>query len=171
MARAVNWMLPLLTLAVYGWLVIGYGQRLEALAEGQPPFDLRVLGYDLAVARAYLAVLPPEGVALYLGPIARLDTAFPILLGLTLIWWMRPLTTPFGTVAACAALAYVALDLLENRAVGQMMLAGPMGVDAGMVRMASNLTIGKFMAFTLAVVLAVRAAWVRRRQAGGTSQT
>lgn len=171
MTRAVAWLLPLATAGVYAWLVLGPGMALQAMAGGLPPFDLRLGGYDLAAARAYLAVLPPDGVALYLGPIAVLDTLFPMLMGLTFLWWMRPPTTPFGAVAACAALAYVALDLLENRAVADLLRAGAMGVDALGVQAASTLTQAKFAAFALAAVLAVRAIWVRRRQAGGTSQT
>jgi hypothetical protein len=163
MARAVSWGLPLLTLAVYLWLVLGYGLPLQAMAGGLPPFDLRIGGYGLSDAARYLAALPPEGYALYLGPIARLDTAFPILMGLTLLWWMRPLTTPFGAVAATVALAYVALDLLENRATAALFAEGALGLDANMVRGASTLTQAKFMAFGLAAVMAARAIWVRLR--------
>jgi hypothetical protein len=183
MARALSWGLPLLTLAVYLWLVLGHGLALQAMAGGLPPFDLRISGYDLAQARAYLAALPPEGYALYLGPIARLDTVFPILMGLTLIWWMRPWGRAFGSVAVTVALAYVALDLLENRATAALFAEGALGIDAAQVRAASTLTQAKFMAFALAAVLAARASWVRWRspqaggpqtggpQAGGTSQT
>jgi ABC-type amino acid transport system permease subunit len=170
MIRLLSWGLPLATAAAYGWLVIGLGLPLQAMAQGLAPFDLRPLGYDLEAARAFLNALSPEAVALYLGPVARADTVFPILMGLTFLWWMRPATTAFGAVAATAALAYVALDLLENRVVAEMLRAGPYGVDAGMVRAASNLTMAKFAAFALAAVLAARAIWLRR-QAGGTSQT
>jgi hypothetical protein len=173
MARAVSWGLPLLTLAVYLWLVIGYGLPLQDLAGGLLPFDLRPLGYDALDARAYLMALPPQGVALYLGPVARLDTAFPILMGLTLLWWMRPLTDLSGMVAALSALAYVALDLAENGATAALMQAGPFGMDARMVTAASALTQAKFLALGLAAILAARQSWRRAaqgRQAGGTSQ-
>jgi hypothetical protein len=166
-SRAVSWGLPLVTLAVYLWLVLGYGLALQRLAGGQQVFDLRIAGYDLAQARAYLAALPPEGVAMYLGPIARLDTAFPILMGLTLLWWMRPLATPFGLVCALAAGAYVTLDLLENQVVAVLFAQGPTGISTEGVRAASLLTQGKFMAFGLAVALAVRASWLRRRGRAG----
>lgn len=162
MIRAIAWGLPLATLAVYGWLVLGYGLELQRLAGGLPPFDLRLGGYDLDAALRYLAALPPEGVALYLGPIAVLDTVFPVLMGLTLVWWMRPLTTPFGLVCVLAALAYVALDLLENRATGALVAGGTFGLTPDAVRAASLLTQGKFMALGLACVLAARAAWMRR---------
>ena len=167
MSRAISWLLPLATLAVYLWLVLGYGLELQRLAGGRQVFDLRILGYDLADARDYLAALPPEGRALYLGPIARLDTAYPMLMGLTLLWWMRPLGTPFGVVCTFAALAYVTLDLTENQVLAVLVEAGPMGITAEGVRAASLLTQGKFMAFGLAVALAVRASWVRRAGARG----
>lgn len=163
MVRAVSWCLPLLTLGVYLWLVLGYGTALQAMAGGLAPFDLRIAGYDLAQARRYLAALPPEGYAMYLGPIARLDTAFPILMGLTLIWWMRPWGSAFGSVAVTVALAYVGLDLFENRATAALFAQGPVGIDAAQVRKASTLTQAKFMAFGLAAVLAARASWVRWR--------
>ena len=163
MTRAIGWGLPLVTLAVYLWLVLGYGLELQRLAGGLQVFDLRLMGYGLAEARAYLAALPPEGYAMYLGPIARLDTAFPILMGLTLLWWMRPLDTPFGLVCAFAAGAYVTLDLLENQVVAVLFSQGALGISEQGVRAASLLTQGKFMAFGLAVALAVRASWRRRR--------
>lgn len=162
MIRPISIGLPLLTAAVYGWLVLGHGLDLQRLAGGLLPFDLRVGGYDLDAALRYLVALPPEGVALYLGPIALLDTVFPVLLGLTLLWWMRPLATPFGLVCALAALGYVALDLLENRATGALVAGGAFGLTPDAVRAASLLTQGKFMALGLACVLAARAAWMRR---------
>jgi len=163
-SRALGWGLPLATLAVYLWLILGYGLPLQRLAGGQVPFDLRIGGYDLAAATGYLAALPAEGRALYLGPVARLDTAFPVLMGLTFLWWMRPPTTGFGAVAALAALAYVALDLLENRAAAELVRGGVPGLDADRVRAASALTQAKFMAFALAAALAARASWRRWRQ-------
>ena len=168
MSRLIGWVLPLVTAAVCGWLVFGPGAQLIALAGGLQPFDLRPGGYDLDAALRFLVALPPEGVALYLGPVRRLDTAFPLLMGLTLLWWMRPPTTPFGAVAAAAALAYVALDLAENHAVARLVEGGAFGLTPERVRAASLLTQAKFMAFALAAVLAARAVWQRARQAGGT---
>ena len=161
MSRAITWLLPLATAAVYGWLVLGPGRELGALAGGLPPPDLWIGGYDLPAMRAWLLALPPEGVALYLGPVARLDTAFPLLMGVTLLWWMRPLRGLFGAIAALSALAYVGLDLAENAAVAAMVRAGPFGIDAAQVAAASGLTQAKFLAFGLAAVLAARQGWRR----------
>lgn len=170
MSRALSWFLPLATLAVYAALAGVAGARLSALSGGLLPFDLRVQGYGLAEARAYLAALPPEGVALYLGLVRGLDTAFPLLMGLTLMWWMRPLAGAFGAVCLAAALAYVALDLGENAVVAGLLRAGPFEVDPARVAAASALTQGKFAAFALALVLALRQIRRRRRQSGGIAQ-
>jgi hypothetical protein len=161
--RALSWALPLLTAAVYGWLVLGPGAEVQRLAGGLAPFDLRPLGYDLAAARAFLTALPPQGAALYLGEVGRLDTVFPVFMGLTLLWWMRPLSAAFGIVCVLATGAYVSLDLLENRAVAGLVIAGPAALDPEAVHAASLLTRAKFMAFALAAVLAARASWLRWR--------
>lgn len=170
MSRWIGWGLPLVTLAVYGALAGVAGARLAALAEGLWPFDLRAQGYGLAEARAYLMALPPEGVALYLGPVRWLDTAFPLLMGLTLVWWMRPLAGAFGAVCLAAALAYVALDLGENAVVADLLRAGPFGIEPARVAAASALTQAKFAAFALAAVLALRQSLRRRAQSGGIAR-
>lgn len=161
MRRVIGWGLPLTTALVYGFLVLVHGLRLEALAGGLKPFDLSPLGYDLAAARSYLIALPPEGVALYLGPIRLLDTAFSVLMGLTLLWWMRPFSGVTGIIGAVAAVAYLVLDLAENAAVAVMLRAGPEGVVASDVTLASALTQAKFAAFVLAAALAAAAFWRR----------
>lgn len=182
LARAVSVLLPLATLAVYLWLVLGPGAALIEAADGLPPPDLRIGGYDLLAMRAWLAALSPEGVALYLGPVAFLDTLLPALIGLTLLWWTRPVPGLrdglFVAVCAATALAYVALDLAENATVGAMVRAGPVLIEPAKVAMASNFTQAKFAALALALVLAARQGWRRRRLrsvhaasgTGGTAQ-
>lgn len=166
MIRAVNWGLPVLTAAVYAVLALYFGGRLIALAEGQWPFDLRWAGYSLGEARAYLRVLAPQGFALALGPIAWLDTVFPALLGLTLLWWMRPFAGAFGMVCVLAVMTYVALDWGENAAIRAMLTAGPDYVQLVEVVRASTFTSAKFAALALAMVLALRQILRRRRSAG-----
>lgn len=163
MERAITWGLPLLTAVVYAWLALWLGGQLAEQSGGLMPFDLRVQGYDLAEARAYLRALTPEGFVLYLGPIRLADTLFPGLMGLCFLWWMRPLAGGFGMVCILAAMAYVALDWGENWAVAQLLDAGPDWVHPGGVHLASALTQGKFAAFALAAVLSGRQIWRRRR--------
>lgn len=162
-ARLLGLFLPLATGLAYGVLVLGYGRSLEAMAGGLPPFDLRALGYGLEQVRRYLDALSPAGVALYLGPVRWADTVFPVLMGLTFLWWMRPLAGLAGLVGGAAAVFYVALDLSENAAVAVMLRAGSDEVVAGQVTLASTLTQAKFAAFALAVVLTVVAFGRRRR--------
>ncbi len=163
MIRAVNWGLPLLTAAVYAWLVLVLGQQLAAMSGGLTPFDLRIVGYDPGAARAYLRALSPQGYALYQGPIAWTDTLFPALMGLCFAWWMRPYSGVFGMVCVLAAMSYVALDWGENMVVQRMLDAGPDWVRPVDVIRASGLTQGKFAAFILAAALAARQSWRRIR--------
>lgn len=163
MARLVSWGLPLLTAAVYAWLAIWLGRQLGAESAGLMPFDLRLTGYDLGEARGYLRALTPEGFALYQGPVMRADALFPLLMGLCLVWWMRPLRGAFGMVCLLAAMSYTALDWGENMLVGRMLEAGPDWVRPSDVTAASLFTQAKFAAFALAALLALRASWTRRK--------
>ena len=163
MARALSWGLPLLTAAAYAWLAIWLGGQLSGESGGLMPFDLRVTGYSLGDAREYLRALTPAGFALYSGPVLWADTLFPVLMGLTFLWWMRPLGGAFGAVCLMAALAYVALDLGENWFVQRLLMAGPDWVQPDDVAAASALTRAKFAVFAVAAVLAARAAWLRRK--------
>ncbi|WP_370342075.1 hypothetical protein [Pararhodobacter marinus] len=166
MKRAISWGLPLLTLAVYLYLVVVLGQRLLAESGGLLPYDLRVTGYDLAQARGLLRALTPEGFALYEGPIFWTDTLFPALMGLCLLWWMRPFRGAFGMVCMMAAMGYVALDWGENMLVQRMLEAGPDWVRPADIFAASAFTQGKFAILALALVLAIRASMRRMRERG-----
>lgn len=163
MERALTWGLPLLTLASYVYLVAVLGPQLAAEAEQLRPFDLRLTGYDLGEARGYLRALTPAGFALYSGPVFWADALFSGLMGLTLLWWMRPLAGAFGWICMLSALSYVALDWGENLLVLRMLEAGPDWVQPVEIAAASAFTQAKFLAFALAAVLAARASWQRWR--------
>ena len=70
LVRVLTW----LTLADFGFLVAVLAPQLSIQSQGMVPFDLRAMGYDLAAAQAYLAVLTEAGRKLYLGPIRVTDT-------------------------------------------------------------------------------------------------
>lgn len=152
------WALAAATAAVYAVLVWIGVTRLMPEAGGQPPFDLRVMGYDMAQARAYLEALTDEGRRLWFGPIRWLDTVFPLLMGTllaSLIWrlgrpWLSPV--PF---------AYTAADLWENARVREMIDAGSDGLTSAMVEGASAVTQGKFALLAMSVAL-LWAVWRRR---------
>jgi hypothetical protein len=163
MIRAINWGLPLLTLAVYVYLAFYLGGQLIDLADGQLPFDLRIMGYSLGEARGYLRALQPSGFALAQGPVYWTDTLFPVLIGLTLLWWMRPFAGVFGMVCVMAAMTCVALDWGENAAIQAILEAGPDWVSPVDVQRASTFTVAKFVALGLAFALAGRQSWRRWR--------
>ncbi|WP_417587444.1 hypothetical protein [Pararhodobacter oceanensis] len=167
--RAINWGLPLLTLATYLYLAAYIGPQVMAQAEGQLPFDLRALGYSLGEARGYLRVLTPEGYLLAQGPMFWADTLFPLLLGATLLWWMRPFAGMFGMVCVLSSMSYIALDWGENSAVQAMLTAGPDWVRPVEVVRASTFTMAKFAALLLCAMLAVRQS-LRRRPEGQTNK-
>jgi hypothetical protein len=152
--RILNWALVLATLACLALLAGYFVPALIAAASGGLPFDLRADGYDLVEARAYLATLSPAGTALYLGVARLTDTAFPILLTLTLCLPLRGR----GQLWFLPALAYGIFDLAENVAVARLLRLG-MDVEAGPVGVASGFTQAKFVALAVAVLLALIACW------------
>lgn len=166
MTRFINWGLPLLTLAVYAYLAGVLGGQLTDLAGGQLPFDLRVFGYSLGEARGYLRALPPEGFVLAEGQIFWADSLFSVLMGLTLLWWMRPFAGMFGMVCVLVAMTYVALDWGENAAIQAMLSAGPDWVSPIDVQRASAFTSAKFASLALGMMLSARQSWRRWREGG-----
>ena len=160
LAHCLSWGLPLLTAAVYAGL-LWRGAALGEMAGGLTPFDLRPSGYSLAEARGFLRALTPDGFALYAHIARRWDAVFPALMGLTFLWWMRPFSGVFGMVCVLVAMSYVALDWGENAAVLAMLDAGPDWVSLAEVQRASIFTQCKFLAFALALVLALRQSWRR----------
>ena len=139
-------MLAAATAATYALLLWTGLTRLVPETGGLMPFDLRLFGYGVPEAEAYLAALTAEGRAALLGPIRLLDTAFPLLLGAllaVLIWrngrrWLA--AVPFG---------YAAVDLWENATIsGIVMRNAPEMADT-----ASNLTQGKYALLVLSLAL------------------
>lgn len=156
--KTLYWALPLATLATYAVLLGYVTPQLVADARGGMPFDLRLTGYGLAEARAYLSGLSPAGVALYLRPFRLIDTILPMLVTATLCLplWRR------GQFWFLPALAYGLFDLAENIAVARLLHTGP-EVGAEAVALASGFTQAKFTALAVAVLLAVLALWQARR--------
>lgn len=132
---------------------------------GQVIFDSRVQGYDLAEAQAYLAAIDEGQRALYLGLFRTLDTAFPVLLALTLVVGVV-IRAPgalglLRMIALAATVAYLALDLSENAVVAQILRSGETVTEA-LVARASGLTMGKWIALSVAMFLAALT-WGRGR--------
>jgi hypothetical protein len=157
--RPLLWLLPLACVASYAVLILYLAPLLSAQTGGGVPFDLRPLGYSLGEARAYLAGFTPAGTELYLGPIRLNDTAFPILFTVTLC---LPLIGR-GQLWFLPALIYGMADLAENLAVARLLRIGP-EVQAEAVALASGCTQAKFLAVTVAILLALYGLWHAWRQ-------
>ncbi len=152
--RLFRWLLPLAALAVWGHQILVLYPRLAALSGHGTPFDLRVFGYTLTEAQAYVARLSPEGLALYLGPIRVEDTLLPLVL-------MPALLLPLqgrGQLWFLPALVYGLADLGENIAVAKILRAGA-EMQASDVILASTLTQAKFAGLAVAGVLAGWSLW------------
>lgn len=166
-ARLAFWFLAGATLVVYLFLVLVFGPRIHAATGGLPVFDLRLGGYTLEEARAFLAALTPEAAQIYLGPVGWLDTLFPGLFAATLYCALVVLLRPRlgGNARFVAALAAVPaiFDWLENAAVAAMVKAGPDGVTEQMAASASRWTVLKWWTelplIAVTLVLAVIAGW------------
>lgn len=142
--RLIRWGLPLLAAGIGVWV----WTLLPALQQAGVPFDLRLTGYGLTEALAYVAALTPEAMATYLGPWRIADTLLPLALMpvLMLPLWGR------GQMAFLPALAYGLADLGENNAVARLLQAGA-EMTGSEVMLASTLTQGKYLALGLAVGL------------------
>lgn len=134
------------------WMNLGPLAAITAEAQGLAPFDLRPMGYGEPEARAFLAAISPEGRALYLGLQHRLDTAYPPLLALVLIWsYFALLSRPWAMGAAGIAVLAAAVDLVENaRVAGLLLSTAP---TASEIAAASQASLAKTALVSLALVL------------------
>lgn len=154
-------------LAIWALLATVTGPAIRKAAGGLPPFDLRITGYDLAQAQAFLTRLSGPGRDLYLEAQLRLDTLFPVLLALFLVWSFVVLYPRLpAALLALLAMAGAGMDLLENARVAVLLRAPE--VTAEMVAAASQATVTKWAldgvalaAFALGLILALLR-WLRR---------
>ncbi len=168
-AAQIFWAVFALTMAVYLAMILWSLPHLQQAAGGRVAFDLRPMGYEATEARAVVAALGAEGRAFYLNVQHRLDTAYPLLLAVTLTLAFRLLARGWlaGVLAAIAVLATV-FDYLENSAVAVLLRAGPDAMTDTMVESASRWTVLKSatasVAFVALIVLLLRAGWRWVRQ-------
>lgn len=149
--KGLFWFLLALSGAIYLAMNVWTFPPLIEAAGGLMPFDLRPFGYSAEEARAYLAAIPDEGIAIYLGPQHMLDLFFPaVLAGMfavgEMILFRRAIVILLVTVAILGAV----LDYAENRLVTEM-LKGPDPSDALIAR-ASLATVGKSVAAVIGYV-------------------
>lgn len=168
MAR-LFWVLFALSLIIYLAMVAWTLPEISEAAGGLPVFDLRPGGYSAEEGRTFLAALNDEGRALYLGPQALLDVAYPALLAAVLTLGAYLMLRPGGRrlrwATAAAAVAGAGCDYLENVLVRGMLQADPAGVPDSALRAASAGTILKSAFSTLAFILFLvsLAVWIWRR--------
>ncbi|MCB1497396.1 MAG: hypothetical protein KDJ86_16570 [Bauldia sp.] len=174
--RAAFWTLFAATVIVYAVMMMWSLPIIATQAGGLTPFDLRPAGYGLTEAQAFLAALPADGVAFYLGIQQMLDTAYPALLGATLFFAIAGLAPErlgvWRWVLAAFAVPGAVFDWLENASVVAMLKAGPDGVTPEMVAAANRWTVLKsaFTTLAMAIVVVLLVRWFidrRRRHAAG----
>ena len=173
--RYGGWAVTLAAAAVYLYMLMASLPHLAALAGGAPMFDLRS-GYDLDTARALLTSLGSDGRAYYATVQHALDSFYPPLLTLAVIYWTwrfsirwrnRGWPLPQALVLVLFGIAMLAggMDLTENAMVGTMLDAGPDGLTAEMVARASGFTLAKVVAVTVsqtALLVLIAGSFIRR---------
>ena len=172
--KYVGWAITAAAAVVYIVMVTVTLPHLAALAGGRAAFDLRPFGYDFATAQDLLARLGTDGAAYYENLQHRLDSMFPLLFCLTLIFWMIAAAQrwqghglPLGSAVLAAILATAvfanAADLGENVAVSTMLAAGSKALTPRMAETAELFTLAKTFFSTiamLALVVLVVGPWV-----------
>lgn len=155
MPRILFWGLFGLTLAIYAAMLGWSLPFIASAAGGLVPFDMRPGGYSLAEAYAFLDTLSSDGAEFYLNVQQKLDIAYPGLIALTLLFAIGALLPRgFGTwrwVVAAVALPVGVFDYLENHAVAQMIEAGSRGLTSDLVAKASQWSVFKAGASTVAM--------------------
>jgi len=165
--RLAYWLIFAAMLVVYGAMVIWTLPAISDGAGGLMAFDLRPTGYSVSDARTFLASLSDEARAIYLGPQAWLDMAYPALLGLVLVGALRALVghPALRRVLMLMVFASVLADYYENFLVAQMLVENEAASDA-LISSASRATIAKsalagvvMVALLIALVKAGFARW------------
>ena len=145
------------TITVYLVMVLWTLPEIAASADGLRAFDVRPAGYSETQARAFLTALSDDGRALYLGVQHWLDTAYPALVALTLIYalfWAFPKSGNAARVALFVVPTAAAMfDYLENARVGAMLAMAPQDVTADMISAASSAPVIKSGLATVAFVI------------------
>ena len=161
--RYVAWAITGAAVLVYLAMVFVTLPHLAAITRGELVFDLRPLGYDFGIAQDILSRLGTDGAAYYENVQHRLDSAFPLLACLALLYWVivagrrwqgSRLPLPGPVLAAILATVVIAnaADLGENAGVSAMLAVGPKGLTPGLVEAASFFTKAKTFFSTIAYV-------------------
>jgi hypothetical protein len=159
MHRRLFWALLLLTLAVYGVMLLWSLPTVSRAAGGLAPFDMRPNGYSFAEAEAFLAALSKEGLEFYQEVQQRLDLVYPALISLTLLFAivgsMPRWIGAWRWGAVLLTLPIAGFDYLENHAVASMLELGAAGLTPQLVEQASQCTVLKasFTTFSMSILV------------------
>lgn len=170
--RLIFWLLSAVMLAIYFTMVLWSLPIIAADTGGLMAFDLRAAGYSYAEAQEFLAALSDYGRAFYLNVQHRLDSAYPALMAVVLVFaFIGLFRGVLRWLAIGLALAGAGFDYMENAAVAVMLRASAVagdGLTEMMVATASRWTVLKSGMVTLALLALIAGAvmaYVRRRRA------
>lgn len=152
----IFWFILAAMLAVWLGMNLCTAPRIEEMSGGLRLLDMRVTGYSLEDARAFIASIGDAGVALYLNRQLLLDMIFPPLLGAILFLsyrWLFPGLT--GVIIGTLSLTSIVVDYLENAALAAMLRAGADGVTPQMAATANLWTVTKWSLSLVGVVTLV----------------
>lgn len=151
------WFLFLGTFAIYLVMVLWSLPLISDAAGGLIPFDMRPSGYSFEEVKAFLSSLSKEGAYHYENTQLRLDTAYPGLLALVLAIGAMGLASGrlrwIGYVVVLGAVVGAVGDYAENHMIGRLLSAGAEAVTESDAALASQFTLVKSIATSVAMSL------------------
>lgn len=159
--KYAGWLITAVAVIIYVIMIGVTLPHLSGIAGGMAVFDMRPFGYDFGTAQELLTRLGAEGTAYYQNVQFRIDSAYPVLLCLTIIFWTiaaarrwqgygLPLASPVLAAILATAVIGNAADLGENAAVSAMLVVGARAITPHMVDTASLFTLAKTFFDTIA---------------------
>lgn len=151
--KIAYWIVFAITLAIYLTMLTWTLPGISADAGGLVPFDMRPMGYSPDEARSFLAALGDKGRALYLGPQAKLDLLYPLVLAIVLAGAVSALIADWRLrgILYIFILAGMLADYTENAFVA-LMLEYTEPVPDRLASLASNATVVKSVMTGIAMV-------------------
>jgi hypothetical protein len=168
--RIAYWLVFVITLAIYGTMLIWTLPGISADAGGLVPFDMRPMGYSPDEARSFLSALGDKGRALYLGPQAQLDLVYPAVLAIVLAGAVSVLIADWRLrgVLYIFILGGMLADYTENTFVA-LMLEYTEPVPDRLAGLASKATVVKSVLTGLAMtavlvglIIAGKKRWIKK---------
>lgn len=167
--KLIFWPVFIVTMGIYIAMLTWSLPLISDAAGGLAPFDMRPSGYTYEEAKVFLSALSEDANSFYRHTqIAKLDTAYPGLLALTLFMAIGLLAQNWlkiwGWVLALIAIPGAIFDYMENINIKLMLFLGPDNINAEIVANASARSTAKAMFTTAAmsVLLILLIIWIIR---------